>query len=117
MWKDLDRLVRRCSRFSGWKLTWRINDGVLQIWDPRDRSSSLLSLSLIPGTRALREVHGRMKNWRISRREYDVLVDAILQAREQERAIDEAAPGLRQQLDRQDAEGDELLERLYKFLN
>lgn len=72
----LNDIVARCSKFSGYNLVASINDGVLTIEDKAVGGASWLVLTLGPCD-TLREVYGRLRQWGINGREYEVLVGAL----------------------------------------
>lgn len=78
----LDDIVSRCSKFSGWSLTWEIEDGAedgaLHIFDPKDSGKSRLTVSLVfPDRALLRERYGRLRHWAITREEELVMAKAL----------------------------------------
>ena len=74
---SIDDIVVRCSKYSGFKLEWRIREGLLEIEEP-GKPKSLLSLRLYhPEGHSLYEVYGRMRHWCISTREMLVLAAAL----------------------------------------
>jgi hypothetical protein len=75
----MDQIVARCSKFSGYNLTWKVEDKghgkVLIIEDPAHAGPSTLALSLTPGY--LYEVYGRLRHWAITADEQKVMIAAL----------------------------------------
>jgi len=75
----IDDICVRCSKFSGWNLTWETKGGVLSIFDPKDRGKSQLCVSIrIPGV--LHEVYGRLRHWAVTPEEQRVIAALLERA-------------------------------------
>lgn len=77
----MDALVERCSKFSGWKLAWKVERSangvkVLSIAEP-GQDKSRLDLC-ITGDGNLYELYGRMAGWGITLQDRLVLREALL---------------------------------------
>ena len=72
--QEVDAIVERCSRYSGWVLQWEIKGTCLDIWDPKDYGKSYLSVSLGVSGCGLYEVYGRLRHWAITVEEQSVLI-------------------------------------------
>jgi hypothetical protein len=75
----MDALVARCSRYSGWDLSWRLvswtpESVCIRISDPKD-PRSICVFGLFPGSEySVREVYGRTRHWAISFQEQTMMV-------------------------------------------
>jgi len=71
---EMDDLVRRCSKFSGWDLRWEVQDGLLTIWDPKDWGKSALVVGRHSLSGGLTAYHGRPVHWGITPDEERVIL-------------------------------------------
>lgn len=74
----MDEIVKRCSKFSGYNLQWRVRNGeygkVLIIEDPAKPDSTLVVSATSYG---LHEVYGRLRHWAITNEEQEVMRKAL----------------------------------------
>ena len=95
----IDEVVARCSKYSGFKLEWRIRKCVLEIEEP-GKPQSCLALKLYhPESDVLYEVYGRMRHWGISLEEKTVLAAAL---REPPAPVTQEVPSLPAQRSREE---------------
>jgi len=75
----IEDIVARCSKFSGWNLTYVVEGSKLSIWDPKDMGKSRLTVCLMwwEGSQVLHEVYGRLRHWAISPEEQMVMVELL----------------------------------------
>ena len=68
----MEKLLSRCSRFSGFDLRYEVKRGVLTFFDQRNRPQLAVSL-YFPDGAMLREVYGRLRQWAITPSEEAVM--------------------------------------------
>jgi hypothetical protein len=73
---DIHDICRRCSKFSGWNLEVKLENGSLVFDDPLHGGPSRLILRLHPYG-GLRETYGRMWHWGITQEEKAVMEAAL----------------------------------------
>ena len=73
----IDDIVARCSKFSGWKLEYRVEAGpVIRIFQDGTPDATC-SFGLISGTSLLSEVYGRLSHWGIDLEEQVVIAQLL----------------------------------------
>jgi len=88
---NLEKIVERCSRFSGYNLVAEVKDPcpgsstkTVEIFDPKDKGPSMLCLGVHSISGFLYEHYGRMRHWAITREEQNFLLGLLGGRREWE---------------------------------
>lgn len=79
---NMDDVVARCSKFSGYKLTWRIEKRKIGLWllieEPGKPDSTLIVCPTTEGF--LHEVYARLRQWGITAEEQETMKAALRKA-------------------------------------
>ena len=73
--EEMRALVERCSRFSGWNLTWRRRKGTIELFDPADWGKS--AVVVCARGLVLYEAYGRLRHWGVTAQEQEMLLRAL----------------------------------------